>query len=193
MCVPMCDSSFLQLPCRVFDTCVLHDKASAHADNEFAASVFGVSPVNEVGNVRRIGCWLLCGCASGSRGVFWQVQVYSYRGTVYSVDSNYHVTIVEDKMYSIYTRSTTFIIHPVPREELVDCMMYEPPQWKLYADGYPVPMVQVENGLPVWSDKADWYDGMYQYSASIKTWVPRAANCESCGKGADCNVFFAKK
>lgn len=181
MCVLMCDSSFLQLSCRVFDTEVSQDKAKAHVDNEFAASVFGVSPVNEVGNVRRIGFWTLCECASGSRGVFWQVQVYSYRGTVYSVDSNYHVTIVEDKMLDPINRSTIWIIHPVPLEELVECKMYDPPQWQIYADGYPVPQRKYCGS---WSDRDEWHDRV-SYTASIETWVPCEANCEYCGSGGD--------
>ncbi len=177
----MCDSTYLQLPCRVHDLGVSHSGYTSYADYEFPASIFGISPVNEVGNARRVGFWPRCDCTI-TRGVFWIVDIYSYRGTIYNVDSNYHVTMVENRRTAADNQRTVFVIHPVPIEELVDCRVYDPPRWQIYADGGLVPMVRVGD-YKIWSDASDWH-AETQYSASIDTWIPWSARCDFCGVGS---------
>lgn len=180
---PGSSTSYLQLPCQVVDTGLPHGTLRTRADYEFAASVFGVSNINEDGDIRDVGYWRSCKCADGGRGVFWRVLIYSYNGVVCGIESNYHVTMIDDVRLDSINRSTTFIIHPVPRNELVDCRLYDPPSWCVYADGGIAGMVQVEHST-VWSN-VDSDNKSQQYQASIEAWIPWEANCDKCGKGGN--------
>lgn len=125
------DSKYLSMRCAV------HHSPPCRYINptvRFIANIFNISPRDHNGNVRVLG---FTSCPpSSSQAVFWILELIGC-DMRYVVCSNYEVTLIETE-----PRHYTYIIHPVPVDDLHKCELFPRPRWHI--DDYgPVELTEV--------------------------------------------------
>jgi hypothetical protein len=136
------DSEYLGIQCAVH-----HSPPSRHISPIllFIANIFNISSRDDNGNVRILGFISL----PRSRAVFWIIQLNNMMGcdTKYVVCSNYEVTLIEIDPDS---RRYTYIIHPVPVDDLDKCELFPRPKWHIKDDYGPVELTEVNKRNSTW-------------------------------------------
>jgi hypothetical protein len=162
----------LQLPCQVVDT------VRVSRINQFIADIFGVSCVSECGLMRHFGWRSYCICTPRRKAILWHISLDSCQDSTLTVCSNYHVTMIGSWRYRSET-VTEFIIHPVPVDELVECIQsdrrYDAPEWWLCGESGPIVMI----GSSI--TKHEQFNE--HYTATMAEWLPMRMQCGGCKAG----------
>ena len=146
--------SDLQLPCAVH-----HErKRGISIYDRFTADIFGISPVDEQGHVRELGNFWSDNC----RAVFWIVEVVCLHQCALS--SNYEVTLLDiDDTYFNGLPTYTYVIHPVPIDELHNRIRFAYPRVTLIVNNSEHELSPVK-GNCTWSDD--------NYCVHMLAWLP---------------------
>jgi hypothetical protein len=135
------------------------------ASTRFLTDVFGISPVNIDGTARSLGTYL----PIKHSAVFWQMRVSCIKSDVISVHSDYHVTLIEIQNWR-FNKTYTFVIHPVPIEELRECRMAIMPQWSVTIDGHDVELTGLCGGDQHGENILTWYGA--NITVVLDGWIP---------------------
>ncbi len=135
--------SDLQLPCAVHR----ERMRGISIYERFTADIFGISPVDERGRARSLGdYWLDDGRC---KAVFWLVEVVCSQP---ALRSNYEVTLLDiDDTHFSGLPTYTYVIHPVPIDELYECRRFAYPHVTLIVNNSECKLIPV-NGVSTWSD-----------------------------------------
>ncbi len=112
----MSDAKYLQLP----HSTKVYTADTMDAADQFVSNIFGVSNIDETGNIRIIGDWM----GGLRRAVFWMVVVTNYENADCEVHSNYDVTCIDFVTHERYSERYLIIR---PDVDLSLCHIVKPP------------------------------------------------------------------
>ena len=122
---------------------------NVNAINYFISGIFDVSPVDEDGTTRYLGRYT----PDTVHAVFWIFSVTCSTTNVVTIGSDYYVTLVDMiDLPRLRSKRYSFVVHPVPVNELRECRLFPKPRWWLTADGADIGLTPGLNGY-VWTSK----------------------------------------